>query len=281
MEEKLLVTPRIDAIFKAIFARNIDLLQDFLSAVMEVDGDFFTDIKVLNPELLPEAYSDKFARLDLLVETVTGEKINVEMQNHDENNYKERSVFNCSKLFTDGFKAGKDYKALLKTICINVLQFNLFESDGYKSTVYPIIKETGEAVTDKWQIHYFETKKLPEVAATRLERWLRFFTIDTKEELEMVKSQGDSMINKAADVTLSMNADDRMREVARVRLDSWLNESIARHKLIQETEERASRQRSFAIAKNLLSLNIPLSHISQATDLSLADIQNLQAGLSI
>jgi predicted transposase/invertase (TIGR01784 family) len=281
MEEKLLVTPRIDAIFKALFARNIDLLQDFLSVVMEVDSSFFADIKVLNPELLPESYQDKFARLDLLVETVTGEKINVEMQNHDEHNYKERSVFNCSKLFTEGFKAGKDYKALLKTICINVLQFNLFESGGYKSTVFPIIKETGEAVTDKWQIHYFETKKLPEVTVTRLERWLRFFTIDTKEELLMVKSQGDTVINKAADVTIAMNADERMREVARIRLDSWLNESIAKHKLIAETEERASKQRSYAIAKNLLSLNIPLSYISQATELSLTDIQKLQQGLSI
>jgi predicted transposase/invertase (TIGR01784 family) len=273
MEEKLLVTPRIDAIFKAIFARNIDLLQDFLSAVMGVESGFFTDIKVLNPELLPEAYSDKFARLDLLVETVTGEKINVEMQNHDENNYKERSVFNCSKLFTDGFKAGKDYKALLKTICINVLQFNLFESGGYKSTVYPIIKETGEAVTDKWQIHYFETKKLPEVAATRLEQWLRFFTVDTKEELEMVKSQGDMMINKAADVTLSMNADDRMREVARVRLDSWLNEQTAKYALI--------KARNINIANDMFAENLPLDLISRVSHLPLSDIQKLQAGLPI
>jgi predicted transposase/invertase (TIGR01784 family) len=227
MKDKLVTAPSIDAIFKAIFERNLDCLQDFLSLVMDVDVNTFDSIKVTNPGLTPEQIGDKFAVLDMLVVMDSGEKINVEMQNYNEGNYKERSVFNCSKVFSKDLKAGDDYSDLRKTVCINVMQFPLFKGSAYHSTVYPIIKETGEIVTDLWQIHYFETPKIPYDPHIRLEYWLEFFTVKTKEELDMVRAHNDVMINKAIDAALLMNKDDYMREVARQRENRRVNEATA------------------------------------------------------
>jgi hypothetical protein len=100
---------------------------------------------------------------------------------------------------------------------------------------------------------------------------------NTKEELDMVKSQGDTVINKAADVTLSMNADEHMRELARIRLDSWLNEQTAKH--IQKMQTIKETQMLFV--KNMISEHLPLDLISRISNMSISDIQKLQQGLPI
>jgi predicted transposase/invertase (TIGR01784 family) len=267
MKKKLITAPSIDAIFKAIFERNLDLLSDFLSLVMKIDVSAFEDIKVTNPGLTPEQIGDKFAVLDLLVKLKTGEKINVEMQNRDEGNYKQRSVYNCSKLFTKDFKSGRDYSKLRRTVCINILQFDLFSTDEYKSTVYPIIEETGERLTDLWQIHFFETKKLPPSPSNRLERWLQFFTVKSQEELDMVRSQNDPIINKAVDVTLSMNDDEQMQVLAWAREKRDLAEAAA--------FDRALRENNLKIAQNLILDGADASYAARITGLSLDEVNNL------
>ncbi|MDR0903695.1 MAG: Rpn family recombination-promoting nuclease/putative transposase [Ruminococcus sp.] len=286
MKKKLVTAPSIDAIFKAIFERNLDLLSDFLSLVMKVDVSAFEDIKVTNPGLTPEQIGDKYAVLDLLVKMKTGEKINVEMQNRDEGNYIQRSVYNVSKLFTKDFRTGKDYSKLRRTVCINILQFNLFAGDEYKSTVYPIIEERNERLTDLWQIHFFETKKLPLEPTNRLERWLRFFTVKSEEELEMVRTQNDPMINKAVDVTLSMNDDEQMQILAWAREKRDLAEAAAkataaeREKAMAENYEKLLKMNIFqgklSIARNLILDGADESYAAKITGLSIDEVKDIK-----
>jgi hypothetical protein len=74
-----------------------------------------------------------------------------------------------------------------------------------------------------------------------------------------------------------MNADDRMREVARVRLDSWLNEQTAKH--IQKMQTIKETQIQFI--KKMLEKNFSLNDIADVSGMPVSDIRDLQAGLSI
>jgi predicted transposase/invertase (TIGR01784 family) len=229
--ETLVCKPSLDVVFKAIFVQNPDLLEDFLSLVLETK---INHMQILNGEISPTGYDEKFARLDILIKTDNGEKINVELQNSNEGNFRDRSVYYCSKLFSGDLKSGKNYSELAKTICINILQFPLFKGDNYRSTVFPIVKETGEIVTENFEIIYFETPKLPEEYRNHCEQWLKFFTVKTEEALTYMENTDYNPIAKAASVVRHMNADDRMRELARIREDRYVNEQLALGEAIQK-----------------------------------------------
>ncbi len=68
-----------DIVFKALFARNIDIFRAFLRDVLNLPITEQDEINVLNPELIPETANGKMSRLDIHVITPS-KKFNVEMQ---------------------------------------------------------------------------------------------------------------------------------------------------------------------------------------------------------
>jgi predicted transposase/invertase (TIGR01784 family) len=266
MENKLVCRPGLDVVFKKLFTDNTDLLKDFLSLALGME---ISELTFLNTELLPEAFDEKFSRMDILLKTAAGTKINVELQNADKNNFKERSVFYCSKLFGMNFNAGSNYYDIPKTVCVNILQFKMFDSENYRSTVFPIIRETGEIITHKWEILYFETPKLPADISNRMELWLKFFTVDTEEALLDMERTNDTAILKASMAVKKMNSDERMREVARMRDDAKANEYFA---MIA-----ARRDERMDIARSLIGMDMSDDDVAHVTKLPISEIKILRA----
>jgi predicted transposase/invertase (TIGR01784 family) len=175
-------------------------------------------------------------------------------------------------------KAGDEYKAIPKTICINILQFKLFKNDRWRCTVYPIIEETGEVVTPKWEIIYFQTPFLPKDKSSSLIEWLTFFTLETKSELTLMKEYSENRtVHKALEVVEMMNNFGRLKEIARAREEAHFNEWWQLGSAKQAGIEIGEANRNFEIAKNLASLGVSLELIMKATGLSVEDIQNLNA----
>jgi predicted transposase/invertase (TIGR01784 family) len=295
MSEELVCKPSLDVVFKKLFTDNTDLLKDFLNLALETDISELTlldtdekDFTFMSTELLPETYSEKLSRLDILLKTKDGEKINVEMQNRDQGDFKERSVYYCSKLFTMDLKSGKSYSEVAKTVCINILQFPLFEGANYKSTVYPTIQETNEVITDKWEIIYFETPKLPGEISTRLERWLKFFTVNTEEGLNTMERMNDTAIKKAAITVRHLEGDEKMREIIRRREDAQFLERSIRYagykdgekqglqKGLQQGLQQGEKQGKLATARNMLLGKIPPADIQKFTGLPIETIRAIE-----
>jgi predicted transposase/invertase (TIGR01784 family) len=275
INEELIVKPKLDVVFKKLFVENTDLLIDFLSYALNMPKGDISDIQIMNPELYPDEYGEKFSRLDLVLTQSDGTKINVEIQNRDEGNYKERSVFNCSKMFTKDLNTGKDYLTIPKTICINIIQFVLFDNAGYDCTVYPTIQETGEIVTEKWEIIYFQTPKLPKNKKGGLFEWLNFFTISFKEELEVMERTAISGAGKAAVVIKQMNADDKMKEIARMREKAVLTEGMIKYEAREEGIKVGASNRNLAIVQNMYSIGYPIEEISRAIGLPEIEVRSL------
>ncbi|MDR0947060.1 MAG: Rpn family recombination-promoting nuclease/putative transposase [Ruminococcus sp.] len=273
MNEELIVKPKNDVVFKTLFVKHTDLLIDFLSYALNMKKEEIANIRITNPEIMPEKYGDKFVRLDLVLLCSDGTKINVEMQNSDEGNYKERSVYNCSKMYIKDVSAGDEYADISKTVCINIVQFPLFTNAGCVCTIYPTIQETGETVTDKWKIIYFQTKKLPKDEKGGLWDWLKFFTISTEKELDIMENTLTGGVKQAVCVIRQMNADEEMQEIARMREKA----KMAEYSALKKAKGEGLLEKAISTAKNLISYGVPIDIIAKSTGLSDDEVKKIQS----
>ncbi len=219
-KEEKIVKLKIDIIFKRVFGNknNADIIAAFLSDILDIPRNRITNVEIRNVELAPEEIDQKFSRLDLNL-TVDGRKINIEMQVNKDAAYKERTLYYWSKLYSDDLKSGEDYSVLSQTICVNIINFNLFDCDNYHSHFIIREKERDEMLTDKFAIHFFELKKVGKYKKNnRMEDWLTLIDAETEGDL-MALQQSTSIpeIKQTIVILREMSADEQIREEARRR----------------------------------------------------------------
>ena len=181
-----------------------------------------------NPELPPETITGKFSRLDLKLQT-DEQVINVEIQVRNDPDYRDRTLFYWSKLYTSELKEGDEYGELKKAIVVNIINFNMFEGKDYHAEVQTTIKETGEIFSDKFSIHFFELKKVGKKVDpnNRKALWLQFINAESEEELEMIKNTDVPIMKDAVRVIYDMSDDTRIKEIARLREKAMHDEASA------------------------------------------------------
>ncbi|MFJ5621705.1 Rpn family recombination-promoting nuclease/putative transposase [Peribacillus loiseleuriae] len=88
--------------------------------------DRITDVHYENTELTKEAENGKTSRMDVLVFTSTGERINVEIQVIDQKDMPERKLYYWAKIFSSSLSSGQNYPQLAPTIMVSILNYPLF-----------------------------------------------------------------------------------------------------------------------------------------------------------
>ena len=222
------VSAKLDIIFKKIFTENVDMLQSFLADILDIPYDDIQDIIVAKQELTPETIDGKFSRLDLNLK-VADKLINVEIQLKGDNDYRDRTLFYWSKLYTSELKSGETYGQLKKTICINIINFNMFDRNEYHTEIVTSIKDTGEIFSDKFSIHFFELKKVGKEVNpnNRRELWMQFLNASSEEEFEVLKQTNVPIMNKAVNIIYDLSEDTKIREMARLREKALHDEASA------------------------------------------------------
>ena len=222
------VSAKLDIIFKKIFTENVDMLQSFLADILDIPYDDIQDIIVAKQELTPETIDGKFSRLDLNLK-VADKLINVEIQLKGDNDYRDRTLFYWAKLYTSELKSGETYGHLKKTICINIINFNMFDRNEYHTEIVTSIKDTGEIFSDKFSIHFFELKKVGKEVNpnNRRELWMQFLNADSEEEFEVLKQTNVPIMNKAVNIIYDLSEDTKIREMARLREKALHDEASA------------------------------------------------------
>ena len=135
-----------------LFIRERSLLKNFISDVLDIPFENILEVTLTNPEM-PSDYSDgKLVRLDLSVRLRKSDNsetlINVELQVNSQSYFKKRTLFYWSKLYTSELHSGESYSNLKRTICINILDFNITDKQNYHTEIIAADKETGEQFTD-------------------------------------------------------------------------------------------------------------------------------------
>ncbi len=107
---------------------NFDVLEGLLSALLKED---ITVLNLLESETNQEDETDKFSRVDLLVEDSEKRKFIIEVQNNRETDYLERLLYGTSKAVIESVKLGEGYSGISKVISVSILYFNLGKGDDY------------------------------------------------------------------------------------------------------------------------------------------------------
>ena len=106
---------------------NFDILEGFLTSLLEQEIQI---VSILESEGTPESATDKFNKVDMLVQNQRGELIFIEIQNNREVHYLERLLYGASKLIVDHPQLGESYEHVKKVISVSILYFLLGEGES-------------------------------------------------------------------------------------------------------------------------------------------------------
>ncbi|MCH5193280.1 MAG: Rpn family recombination-promoting nuclease/putative transposase [Oscillospiraceae bacterium] len=267
MGEKF-ISAKLDIVFKMLFAENEDILREFLSDILDIPIEKIKGITVLNPEILPESVGERSYRLDLLL-NVDGKFINIEMQVRSEKHFGDRILVYWSKMYSKQLDKGESYNKLRPCIVITIVNFDLFDHSDYHSEFGVWDVEHNNKLSDKMAIHFFELNKLPGNIdkSNRKELWLRFIKADDKEAFDMLENANVEGIKKGIQAVYKMSADERTKELIRMRenalhLEATLLED-AREEGMEKGLEKGRTERESEIIENMRALGMSENEIQK------------------
>ena len=249
--DKRIVMLKLDMIFKKIFGdeNHKEIITSFIADILEIPLESIRSVNIGNVELQPEYSEDKSGRLDLKLD-VDGRIVNVEMQMKNVTAFKDRTLFYWAKLFGD-LPSGAEYKSLRQTVCVNILDFNLFnEYKGYHSHFQVLEKDRRELLTDKFSIHFFELKKLGKYGSGKpVEEWLSLINAEKESDLMAIETTTQNpRIKEVIFKIRELSADEKFRELSFKR-EKYLHDRASELGDAKEKGILIGRQEGIGIGK--------------------------------
>ena len=284
-----------DYVFKRVFTKDgqEDMLKDFLTGILNIQID---KIEIKNAELTKEHKDAKREVLDIRATINKNSLIDIEVQVKNYHNIDKRSMAYVTKLYSDQLEVGDEYKKPLKTISINILNFNYFKRNTYHSIgrmkfekiekekyVDMGYEEEDEYVNEDIEVHYIELPKFKEKnpgVNSKLEQWL-WLICGKGEKAEMAKKENKE-VKKASDVLQKMSLSEQERWLYDSRkFREWDERSLreyetneARQDGIKQGISQGERKAKLEDAKKMLEEGVELEIIERVTGLSKEEILN-------
>jgi predicted transposase/invertase (TIGR01784 family) len=254
---KLEHTMTNDILFKMYFVKNPEYLKRVVSMMLKMPLESITKFEIINSEIPPEEIKGKFCRLDINM-IVNGQKVDLEVQVADEDDYKQRSLYYWAREYSTALKSGGEYINLPKVILISIVGFKLFDCEEFHSEFRPLEVTRHTELCDNQVMHYYELKKLPEPTDgdDEIKFWLAFFKAQTQEELDELITKGVPVMSEAVAAYQSVAHSSEFMEIERLRERTRHNEAAALG--------HATRVREAEIAKNLRALGASDDFIEKA-----------------
>jgi len=208
---------------------NFDILEGFLCTLLKQE---IKVVSLLESESNREDETDKFNRVDLVVEDQDKELIFIEIQNSREVHYLQRLLYGSAKLIVDHLKLGDDYDKVRKVISISILYFLLGEGEtdyvyhgatefyGLNNRSRLVLKpEQKQAIFDgvsKLKSNVFpeyyliEVEKFQNLIQSDLDEWIYFFkNSEIKKEF---KAKNIQLVQEKLDLMKMPEAERRAFE---------------------------------------------------------------------
>ena len=226
-----IVKAKTDIVFKMLFTDkdNHDVLQGFVSDILDIPYDDITDIVIENSEITPDEIDGKFTRFDLKI-TAAGRLINVEIQVVNLGDFRERSLYYWSQRYGRQLKKGQRYDEIMPTISINIVNFNMFKTDSYYSEFTMADLEHGEILTDKCKLFYFELPKLDKNydENDKKKAWMQLINSESEGDLDMLAERThEPAIHRGVTILKTYSADEKVRMMAEKREETLREELSA------------------------------------------------------
>ena len=287
--------PKADLTFKKIFGEHKDLLISLVNALLPLDDDAqVQSVEYLSPELVPDTFVGKNSIVDVRCRDAKGRQFLVEMQMLWSPAFKQRVLFNASKAFVRQLDRRYRYELLQPVYSLNLVN-EVFMKDYPQEFIhnFNIVHDlhSNEIINGL----HFTFVELPKFKPQNVKEkkmavlWLKFLTEINEDTVEAPQELLDNPETSKALQTVEMSAmtkeelwayEDFWDKLGAERLLFVDSNKISREKGRAEgraegiAEGRAEEKK--AIARKLLSLNMPTATIVQATALTAEEIETLR-----
>ncbi|MBF0343584.1 MAG: Rpn family recombination-promoting nuclease/putative transposase [Nitrospirae bacterium] len=231
------VDVRSDIAFKRVFGNENkkEILISFLNAVLDLRGDRAIDsITLLNPFQVPRILGLKESVLDIHATDKRNVTFIVEIQIQQQKGFEKRVVYYTSKAYVAQLDIGESYPKLNQVIYIGVLDFNIFEGDGYLTRHLILNTDTLKQELKELEFNFIELQKFnkqEDELESVVDKWIHF--IKNASSLNMIPKSADFMeIREAYDIANKVQWSKEELEV----YDYWL---------MRLQDDRGAREYSF------------------------------------
>lgn len=288
---KRYLDPKADLTFKKVFARHPDLLISLLNALLPLsDDEQIESVEYLPNELVPELYEHKNSIVDVLCQDIHGRKFCVEMQMEWTASFRQRVLFNASKLYVTQAQKAEHYSDLKPVYSLNLVNDYIDRDDPHYIHNYRIVHDRdSNRVIEGLHFTFIELPKF--TPHSLLEKrmavlWLRFLTEISSQTREVPAELASSPeISKALEeVEISAFTEEELRAYDRfwdsVRTEkSMIYDSVQKgiEKGIEKGRAEGRAEERLEVARRLLAMGLSVEQVVQGTGLSIAEVQRLKS----
>lgn len=247
---------------------NEKIVLNFINSVMKnMNMKTFCKVEILNPFNLSKYINSKESVMDIKCITENGETVIIEIQLQGNESFIKRVLFYWASSYSVRLNKNDIYNKLTPVISINILNFRLVKNIDYIHTCY-VLKEINynKILTEDCQLHFIELPKFHSNNYDDLQKeflsWLKFFKGEDMSVL--LKEKSESFIHNEPLIDTY-----RKKEI-----DEYFQKEMMNIELIK-AEEKGGKNKAIFIAKNLKRSGLDNKFISEATGLSLDEIEYL------
>jgi predicted transposase/invertase (TIGR01784 family) len=258
---------------------NFGILEGFLSELLRFD---VTIESILESEGNKEDQYDKYNRVDILVKSQSNELLLVEVQNDSEMDYFHRMLYGVSKLVTEYIKEREPYGTIKKIYSINIVYFGLGQGKDY---VYEYkgefigLHENDILIPTTLQKQNFKVEKVSDI-------FPKYYILKVNNFNNVAKDPLDEWVyflkNSEVKDTFKAKGLDKAKE--KLRYESLTDEEKKMYDRFQENRRiensvsyTAKQERNVEIAKKMILAGSKDDFISEMTDLTLEQIEQLRS----
>ncbi|MCC8114634.1 MAG: Rpn family recombination-promoting nuclease/putative transposase [Bacteroidales bacterium] len=273
--------PRADIVFRKIFGEHKNLCMSLLNSLLPLkEEEKIVWLEYLPSDVFPLNATGKNSIVDVKCRDKVGRTFLVEMQMYWTEAFLMRALFNASKAFATQVEKGKDFKELKPVYSLCLLNEFMPDAKEYKDEyrhVYILRHENhSELKIDGMKFVFIELLKyhsLNKAHKKLMDLWLSFLTMlqDNKEGQIPEELNSDKEIAQAVDLIKEL----KLTPEERAHYDKFWDEVSCERTLISERYDRGRKDEKVEMASNLKKLGVDPLIISQASGLTIADINKL------
>ena len=275
------MSKHLDLVVKNIFGslNHPEILISFLNATLKAKKKI-VNVDIKKTDIEKQYIEDKYSRLDVKATTSNDEIINIEIQLKNENNMVKRSLYYLSKMYEEQLNEKEDYSKLVRTVCINILNFKYLKTDNFHTGYRFKEIESNEELTDIMEVHFIEIPKLQDSSDEKdmLVAWTEFLKDPESEKVRGLELSIEE-IRQAKDELIRMSNDSTQRELYDMRANSLRDKmselNAAERKGIEKGREEGRKEEKIKIARNMKLSGIDTNTIAKITNLSEDEIDKL------
>lgn len=270
LTNKKIISPKYDFMFKKVFGADdsIPLLKDMLSSITHIPESEFDELSIVDPHLYSDKDDVKTSIVDVRVRLKSGTEVLFEMQRAHHSGFANRVLHSSSRAYSKVTKKGRDNKNVPQVITIVFADFIYYKNhpNVYHHKIVTGDLETGILFSDRNVIHLVELPKVPK----GVNPWYDFLNAVDLEEYDMIAEENPN-IKEAVRRVKYFSKDETLQFLAERQEDA----EIDAQQRLWDAENRGEVRGKAEVAMKLLALGMDFEFISNATGLTIEQIQIL------